>query len=163
MAKNLQSVLNSVVNDLLQEASPAAAAVNNALYNSNDMANAVRDVAQKAAEEDFAIRYPGQAVAAALETRKDWMPEYERGASGTPMKNAALLTKAGIEDAMSPWDKAQLYAGKFGDWAGDQYAAMKQSMVDHPYYWGGGLGAALAAGAGALYLRKRQREANRGA
>lgn len=162
MAKNLQSVLNSVVNDLLQEASPAAAAVNNALYNSNDMANAVKAVAQKAAEDDWNAKIAGNMVQAGIDTREDSFPQ--SGSSDTPITNARLRTIAAYNDSLSPWGKAQLYAGKFGDWAGDQYAAMKQSMADHPYYWGaGGLGAALAAGAGALYLRKRQREANRGA
>ena len=159
MAKNLQSVLNSVVSDLLQEglAEDMQSAFGKAATARNAMAQAAYAGAAKAAEDDWNARIPGQTVAAAAETWKDGLPEV---GSSTPFTNAGIKTRFGVEDSLSPWEKAQIYGGKAVDWAGDQAEAIKQSMLAHPGYWGTGLGAALAAGAGAMYLRKKKKEAD---
>ena len=45
------------------------------------------------------------------------------------------------------------------DAVGSGYDTVSQSIQDHPYAWGAGTLGALGAGAGALYLRKKLREA----
>ncbi len=155
MAKNLQTVLNSVVNDLLQEVSPDATLTDEELQ------------AQQAALSDVK---DAQALAAGIKS----------GAIPAPLARAALKGGYGGDHS----DFYNEYIGRAGGWGNrwsqnqafaDELAKQpvpgvmdqaKSWMSEHPYATAGigtGLGAALAAGAGALYLRKKQREANRAA
>ena len=150
MAKNLQSVLNSVVNDLLQESYMPGGP-------DQDAGAALAQVRGAKALKD-------------LETLKDLQkaplkptPGYMPG--GPDNSDEALLAQqrgrmakyyagADVADELSDptyLERMKGMAGQAGDWL---YANR------YPV----GLGAAaLAAGAGALYLRKKQREANKAA
>ena len=158
MAKNLQTVLNSVVNDLLQEDDGGAGqneymralatpGVDPDKYNPTlwaqkmDSAAKVQDAINRAealeyykanAPRGVVVHDPGQ-VAADIQGVQDKINAIE----GSPINRV----KSGWEDAK--------------EWMGQNPLATAGI--------GTGLGAALAAGAGALYLRKKQREANRAA
>ena len=172
MAKNLQSVLNSVVNELLQEgltdqvkgamiangmapglaaqkASQDIADAANRYANAARLNNATGDVSEKIGK---VVGTWGDTLVPAPEAEKIDAPEIpSAGLMGPAGASASDNVAAAMRD-QSYLERAKAMAGQAGDW-----------MYDNRYPLAGGLGAALAAGAGALYLRKKQREANKAA
>ena len=171
MAKNLQSVLNSVVNDLLQEsgdpskfegmrglggsmvpkgwADDVTGGTDNVFWGQDAMAAKV--AAERAKEEGLA----------SLSPIEPYNPDnmFERGYKAQ-MENPALASVSGVdgENGIDTPYKQAMYKARHG------LDAVKQWIADNPgLALGAGAlgGSALAAGAGALYLRKKQRDANR--
>ena len=173
MAKNLQSVLNSVVNDLLQEsgdpskfegmrglggsmvskdwADDVTGGTDNVFLGQDAMAAKV--AAQRAKEEGLA----------SLSPIEPYNPDnmIERGYKAQ-MADPTLASVSGVdgENGIDTPYKQAMYKARHG------WDDLKKWASENPGLaaLGAGLGgSALAAGAGSLYLRKKQREANRSA
>ena len=154
MAKNLQSVLNSVVNDLLNESSMSP--------------DAQMHLAGQDAEQQAALTTVRNAEALAKGIKA--------GEIRADLARAAL--KGGWAGDEADTKFTDEFVGRAGGWGpkwsqnqafADQLAAAPQEgWYNQNKYWvnpalAGLGGAALAAGAGALYLRKKQRDANKAA
>lgn len=154
MAKNLQTVLNSVVNDLLQEDGAGQNEYMQALATPGSGSYDPRLWAQKmdsAAKVQDAINR-----AEALEYYRANAP---RGVVVHDPDQVATDIQ-GVQDKINAIEGSPINRMKSG------WEDAKEWMSQNPLATAGigtGLGAALAAGAGALYLRKKQREANRAA
>ena len=184
MAKNLQSVLNSVVNDLLQEEMTVTP---------EDKALAAR-IANGGAVDREGLRAINTGVAGWAPSPENHQKAVTYGkliASG--MDRATAAEKAGLGGESQLAADLYGYNGRdpqraasadiqtnavlaqqnvpFSDRMYSTYLDAKNQIGnfadEHPGMFYGGLGAlgasALAAGAGALYLRKKQREANKAA
>ena len=154
MAKNLQTVLNSVVDELLHE---DAAGQNDYMASlitpgsaNYDPAKWDRLMKSGAAVQDQINR------AEALEYTRANAPR------GVVVHDPAEVNASSqyVQDKMAEIEGSPMNRIKGG------WESAKEWMGENPLATAGigtGLGAALAAGAGALYLRKKQREANRAA
>lgn len=156
MAKNLQTVLNSVVNELLQESSPVLnpdAAIEQAgeLENQQNALTTVRNAEFLAKGiKDGTIR--ADLARAAL--KGGWA-----GDEADTKFTDEFVGRAGGWG--NRWSQNQAFADELAKQPQESWYQQNQGWVN-PTLAGLG-GAALAAGAGALYLRKKQREANRAA
>ncbi len=172
MAKNLQSVLNSVVNDLLQEdgmrinpGSFEGLGGNSGKYLGGDfesnvtggMDHVMWDQAKK--EAAVAKEMEQKAALDDLTPKPGMDPNFlaSRYLSQQSDPTLASIDAGGESPIDNPYKQA-MYKARHG------WDDLKKWASENPGLaaLGAGLGgSALAAGAGALYLRKKQREANR--
>lgn len=170
MAKNLQTVLNSVVNDLLQESSEDGLAGGDAarLLRSGHAGVSYGKEASDQMMQYNDLRSKGLSHQQAIGAMGGLSSEAEHGLAYSGAFGQAAQREAQAKEQIDAINAQNDVP--FSDQAYSTYLDAKNQVGnfvnDHPYATAGigaGLGAALAAGAGALYLRKKQREANRAA
>ena len=154
MAKNLQTVLNSVVNDLLQESDD--------LPETSDYMKSLLDPASP----NFNPQRHEQIMKSAGEVYSNLLRQQNMDAAQAGTRATIIDPRSYVASSKYVQDQINDIEGSPINRAKSGWEDAKDWMSQNPLATAGigtGLGAALAAGAGALYLRKKQREANRAA